>query len=127
MIARCTNRNNNRFGQYGGRGITVCQRWLESFVSFLDDMGVRPSSEHSIDRIDNDGNYEPGNCRWATRVEQSRNTQQNMIIEAFGRRQCLQDWSIETGIGRGTIRWRVVNGWSPEMALTAKTKVRGMK
>jgi hypothetical protein len=72
-LGRCFNPNDNGFKNYGGRGITVCLRWIESYENFLSDMGRKPSSGHSIDRINNDGNYEPGNCRWATRLEQSRN------------------------------------------------------
>ena len=73
MKKRCTKPNNSRYGSYGGRGITVCKRWMDSFQAFLADMGLKPSPDLSIDRIDNDGNYEPGNCRWATKEEQSSN------------------------------------------------------
>lgn len=71
--SRCYNPKVERYPHYGGRGITVCQRWLQSFENFLSDMGRRPSKHHSIDRIDNDGNYEPNNCRWATASEQQQN------------------------------------------------------
>lgn len=77
MKARCENPRCPRFKDYGGRGISICKRWSDSFKAFRDDMGPRPSAEHSIDRVNNDGNYEPGNCRWATRRQQQQNTRRS--------------------------------------------------
>lgn len=79
LIERCTKIENSRFKDYGGRGIAVCERWLYSFQNFLSDMGFRPSSEHSIDRVNNDGNYEPGNCKWSTPTEQANNRRNNVF------------------------------------------------
>jgi hypothetical protein len=73
MRKRVLNPNHRSYRNYGGRGITICERWLESYENFLADMGRKPSTDHSLDRIDNDGNYEPTNCHWATRSEQARN------------------------------------------------------
>jgi hypothetical protein len=73
MIQRCTNPSRHNFKRYGARGISVCDRWRNSYEDFIADMGPRPSPQHSIDRINNDGDYEPGNCRWATKAEQAAN------------------------------------------------------
>lgn len=81
--ARCVCPTNSRFNHYGARGIKFCQRWADSFESFLSDMGLKPSPKHEIDRIDNDGDYEPGNCQWATRSQQVRNTRVTKLSEAL--------------------------------------------
>lgn len=114
---RCTNRNSSSFPNYGGRGIVVCERW-KSFENFFSDMGKRPSPEHQIERSDNDGNYEPSNCRWATRTEQARNRRSTRLIVAFGEALPLAAWSERTGIGRSTIAMRILRGMNPEQALT---------
>lgn len=100
MRERCRNPNNAKYHRYGGRGITVCERWDNSFEDFLADMGPKPSKDHSIDRIDNDGNYEPSNCRWATRKTQGRNTSKNLWITIDGVRLCLEDWCIHLRVPR---------------------------
>lgn len=98
MIKRCTNPNSQRFKYYGGRGITVSERWL-SFECFLADMGVKPSPNYSLDRFpDNNGNYEPGNCRWATREEQGRNRRSNHLVTFQGKTQCLTAWAEELNV-----------------------------
>ena len=107
MRQRCGNTNNQSYAWYGGRGIRVCAEWQGSFEKFLAYMGRRPSSGHSIDRIDNDKGYEPGNVRWATTAEQSRNRSLNVMIEHDGRSACLEDWAAELGVSSVTLKWRL--------------------
>lgn len=114
---RCANPNEQYYHLYGGRGITVCERW-QSFENFLADMGERPSDKHSIDRIDNDGNYEPGNCRWATLTEQNNNNRRNVLIEHNGRIQTVAQWAEETGLSWSAIRKRLLRGMSGSDAVT---------
>lgn len=101
--------------RYVSRGITVCERW-RSFENFLADMG-EPLPNQSIDRIDNNGNYEPGNCRWATAKEQARNTSRNVDIEFRGETLCLLDWALRIGINQVALRKRI-RKWGLERALT---------
>ncbi len=98
MISRCENKNTACFHVYGGRGIKVCDRWRNSFENFLEDMGSRPSKYYSLDRINNDGNYEPDNCRWATRKEQFRNISKNLWVVFNGERMIMKDFMKKTGI-----------------------------
>ena len=119
MINRCTNPNDPGFVNYGGRGIAVCQRWMGSFENFLADMGPRPSSGHSIDRIDNDGPYSPENCRWATRLQQNCNSRSNHLLTLDGRTMCLADWAREAGLTRGALKDRLRRGW--ELAEAIRT------
>lgn len=109
MKDRCLNPNCSHYKNYGGRGITVCDRWLR-YANFIADMGHRPSSKYTLERIDNDGNYEPQNCRWVTRGAQARNMRSNVLIEHNGKKQCLMDWSKETGISYFTLRSRIRYG-----------------
>ena len=115
--SRCYTPSSRGYKTYGARGIVMCDRWRSDFMAFLSDMGPRPSDKHSIDRIDGNGNYDPGNCRWATVYTQTRNKKNNVWIELGGRRMCLNDWARETGISRGTIRSRIKRGLPPEQAL----------
>lgn len=119
MKGRCNNKNNPSFHRYGGRGIRVCERWQRSFEDFFSDVGEKPSPQHQLDRIDNDGNYEPGNVRWATPAEQSRNRRSTINVTINGKTQCLGDWSAELGLSRDMVEQRIrVLGWSPIKALT---------
>lgn len=122
MIQRCTNQKGAGYHRYGGRGIAVCDRWRTSYETFLADMGRRPSPQHSVDRKDNDGNYEPGNCRWATVKEQGRNRRTNHTITARGRTATLIEWAELSGIRAGTIYERLRRGWSDERAVFTPVK-----
>jgi hypothetical protein len=125
ILRRCLNTHEKSYPRYGGRGITVCDRWRTSFENFLADMGPRPSAEHSIERENNDGPYSPENCRWATRLEQAANKRTKSdarYLTAFGRTQTLAQWSRETGIGPRTIAQRLDRHWLPGCALTKGRK-----
>lgn len=124
MRLRCFQKNSRAYKDYGGRGITICDAWRESFPAFLAYMGPRPSPAHSIERIDNDGNYEPGNVRWATMKEQCRNRRSNRNLTVNGITKTFTEWSELTGLGFTTIRYRVTHGCTPEQAL-AIPRLRG--
>lgn len=116
MIQRCTNKNVKCYGDYGGRGIKVCDRWLHSFANFLADMGKRPAGK-SLDRFPNNaGDYEPGNCRWATHHEQMQHTRRTRLITAAGRTQTLSVWARETGLSKAGLHARLAR-LTPEQAL----------
>ena len=116
MRARCLNETDHAFRLYGGRGIKICQRW-DSFAAFYADMGPRPSPNHSIDRTNRDGDYEPSNCRWATISEQNNNTSRNRRLRVGDREMTLAQWSRETGVHEGTIRDRLKDGVSVDTAI----------
>ena len=116
MRDRCFKPEGKDYQNYGGRGITVCERWL-TFENFLEDMGIPPKG-HSIDRIDNDGNYEPGNCRWAPIVVQARNRRTNVLITAFGKTKTVAEWSEVCGLERKTLEYRIRVGWDAERAIS---------
>lgn len=121
MKDRCNNPNSQDFHRYGYRGITVSDEW-NSFEVFYSDMGPRPSVEHSIERRDNDGNYEKSNCYWATRDEQSRNRRSNVMLTFQGETMCMKDLAAKFGIGASCFRKRLLKGWSIERALTEPAK-----
>lgn len=117
MLTRCRNPNASGYHKYGARGIEVCERW-SSYENFLADMGEQPEGL-TIDRINPRGNYEPENCRWLDMRGQQNNRSNNRIIECFGERLTLQQWSDRTGIERRTINARIRRlGWPVEEALT---------
>lgn len=121
MIARCTNINNHAYCHYGGRGITVCERWRK-FENFLEDMDEMPEG-HQIDRIDNNKGYCKSNCRWATRKQQMRNRRNNHLITFLGKTQCLIFWAEEFNINKTTLWDRICKyGWSTEKALTTPVR-----
>ncbi len=116
--ARCIDPKCDSYPEYGGRGIKMCDRWLHSFENFLSDMGECPDGM-SIDRFpDTNGNYEPGNCRWANPVQQANNRRSSRYIEAFGERLTIAEWSRKQGISHRAISNRLKNGWPTEKALT---------
>lgn len=117
MLRRCANPRRVEYARYGGRGIRVCKRWRASFAAFLEDVGQRPDGG-TLERIDNDGHYEPGNVVWATRTEQANNRRSNRRITFSGETRTLIQWARLTGIGYNTIKERLNRGWTPEKALT---------
>lgn len=118
MIRRCYNPSCNVYRYYGGRGITVCDRWKHSMESFINDMGPRPEGRYSLDRIDNDKNYELSNCRWATKIAQARNTRANKLIEFNGKTQCVSAWSEELNVPSHLLYDRIRRGWAFKDAIT---------
>lgn len=122
---RCLNPSEPSYPRYGGRGITICTRWIDSFEAFFLDMGATPSLEHSIDRIDNNLGYTPDNCRWATTSEQARNQSRNKMLTFRGETKCMSDWADCLGLGRSTLRKRLKMGWPVDAAL--ETPVKGSR
>ncbi len=120
MIGRCCSEGNKYFKGYGGRGIRVCDRWRNSFVNFREDMGDPPAGL-TLERINVNGNYEPGNCKWATRQEQNANRRSTKLITHNGKTQCIAHWERELGFRRATINQRLRAGWSIEEALKIGT------
>ncbi len=118
MKARCSNINQPGAERYVLRGITVCKRWINSFPNFLADMGPRPSVKHSIDRINNDGNYEPGNCRWATIHQQKANTSKTLLVDWNGEKIALSDLCEKLGVSRRSVYNRIhYQKWTLEDAI----------
>lgn len=120
MMTRCfwSGPKRSDYKLYQGKGITVCERW-KVFLNFLEDMGAKPTSRHTLDRIDCDGNYEPGNCRWATSKQQARNWKHRNHLYAYGGESLtLPEWAERIGISRESLRDRISSGWPLDRALT---------
>ncbi len=122
MILRCTDRNNQDYLLYGGRGIKVCERWMESPKNFFDDMGDKPAGK-TLDRIDVNGDYCPENCRWATWTEQQNNKRNNFIIDVHGKKMTLSMASREYHIHPTTLIYRIKQGWPIDLALTMTPRI----
>jgi hypothetical protein len=105
MMARCYNKKDARYKYYGGRGVSICERW-QDFVAFYEDMGDKPDG-YSIERIDNNGNYEPSNCEWATIAEQNRNNRRTVKIEYDGQTRCMSEWARLLGVPKMTFSYRI--------------------
>ncbi len=112
MKRRCLDSNDKRYHDYGGRGIIICHQWVNSYETFLKDIGRAPSIKHSLDRIKVNGNYNPRNCKWSTVIEQQNNMRSNVIITYNDKTQTLAQWCRELGLKYGTIRTRLSRGWS---------------
>ena len=117
MHDRCRRPENHAYARYGGRGVRVCQRW-DSFENFLADIGKRPSAKHSLDRIDNNGDYTPENCRWTTSKVQNRNRTGNKLLTHNGQTMSVSAWAEQTGVPRGAIYMRLRSGWTVADAIS---------
>ena len=123
MKNRTTNTNNRSFHRYGYRGIKVCESWSNSFENFIKDMGQKPTKNHSIDRIDNDSDYTPQNCRWATKKEQSNNTRTNRFITFNHETKTIAEWARKLNMNYETLLKRLsVSKWSVEKSLTTPVR-----
>lgn len=122
MKERCYNPNNRRYRHYGGRGIEVCKRWKDSFTQFLLDMGMRPGPKYTLERIDNNGNYEPSNCKWADYYEQNNNRSLNRHVAMDDVQLTVSQASRLTGIPHATILSRLDAGYSDKEAISHAKK-----
>lgn len=121
MKSRCTNPNTHSYKRYGARGIKVCERWMD-FASFYADMGPKPSTKHSLERLNTDGDYEPSNCVWADAFQQASTRTNVRAISAFGKVLTAAAWSRETGIDASVIRNRIDSGWPAYAAVTTPVR-----
>lgn len=127
MKRRCYNKNDKRYHRYGGRGIGVCDKWLE-YLGFKEDMGGSFKDGYSLERIDNDGNYEKLNCKWIPFKQQAKNRSTTNLITFEGKTMCMKDWEEHLGFKEGTIRARLrYYGWTIEEALTTNSYLNELK
>lgn len=117
MKGKCYRETHHAYKNYGGRGISVCDEWRNNFQAFYDYIGPRPTPKHTIERINNNGNYEPGNVRWATRHEQARNQRSNVNLTIDGVTRCVEDWARVSGTNSRTIYTRHKAGWPDREAV----------
>jgi hypothetical protein len=127
MKTRCLNPNHEHFESYGGRGIRVCERWLNSFEDFLKDMGTKPSGRHEIERRDVNADYEPANCYWATRTEQVRNRRNTLRATLDGETRSLAEWCERIGTPLRVVHERLSNGWDLETAIRTPKGARRVR
>lgn len=118
IIQRCTNPGATKYASYGGRGIRICNEWRHDFGAFLRHVGKRPGIGYTLERIDNNGHYEPGNVRWATAKEQARNTRNNHLVEFRGETKTIAEWCEITGVSYSAAMYRLSRGWDAERVFT---------
>lgn len=126
MFKRCNQPSAVGFKNYGGRGIKVSPVWSD-FWRFVSDVGPRPSDQHQLDRINNDGDYEPSNIRWATSYDQCRNARYNKVITINGASKIMSDWAKDNHLPKSTVFNRLKRGWPVEAAVTMPTQTRGKR
>jgi len=127
MRLRCTVPTNRAYANYGGRGITVCERWLDSPENFIADMGPKPSPAHELDREDNDKGYSPENCRWVTRTVNDRNRRSNRMLTHAGETLSLAEWAERHSLPRDTLLKRLDGGWDVSAAILTPVRPKASK